>query len=212
MRVFSVCLAAIAALLATGCETLRPSEPVTSAPAINPEDRRYATLVSEVGALRERLGQLELDLITARQEVAAARSEAEAARRGQPDAVSRPELNENIAQIRADAARQRRELLEQLNRSVDELAKRTNDALEQITRQVNAGASRGASSQGTQRTTTLPPLPADTPGQIYTVQAGDTLSGIARKFNVSLENIRRANQLTTDTIRVGQNLFIPDLR
>jgi LysM repeat protein len=58
----------------------------------------------------------------------------------------------------------------------------------------------------------LPPLPPDTTGQVYTVQAGDTLSTISRRFGVSVTDIQRANQLSGSTIRVGQNLFIPDKR
>ncbi len=43
----------------------------------------------------------------------------------------------------------------------------------------------------------------------YTVVAGDTLFSIARRFNVTLAELRRANRLTTDQLRVGQVLHIP---
>jgi methionyl-tRNA formyltransferase len=44
----------------------------------------------------------------------------------------------------------------------------------------------------------------------YTVQAGDTLSGIAKKTGAKLSDIRNANKIVDDTrIRVGQTLFIP---
>lgn len=49
-----------------------------------------------------------------------------------------------------------------------------------------------------------------TPGFIrYTVQSGDTLASIADQFNVSVDRIRQANSLTSDVIRVGQELTIP---
>ncbi|TFF19708.1 LysM peptidoglycan-binding domain-containing protein [Jiella endophytica] len=42
-----------------------------------------------------------------------------------------------------------------------------------------------------------------------TVVSGDTLLGIARKTGVSADAIRRANNLDSDTIRLGQTLMIP---
>lgn len=44
---------------------------------------------------------------------------------------------------------------------------------------------------------------------VYTVQQGDTLLGIAVKFNVSVDEIKTANALTSDLIFIGQVLVIP---
>lgn len=43
----------------------------------------------------------------------------------------------------------------------------------------------------------------------YTVVAGDTLASIADKFDISVETIKWANNLKTDTIKPGQILKIP---
>jgi LysM repeat protein len=43
----------------------------------------------------------------------------------------------------------------------------------------------------------------------YTVQTGDSLYKIAQRFNVNLENLKRANQLSNDLLSVGQVLQIP---
>ncbi|MFA5529945.1 MAG: N-acetylmuramoyl-L-alanine amidase [Thiohalomonadaceae bacterium] len=43
----------------------------------------------------------------------------------------------------------------------------------------------------------------------HVIARGDTLSGIARSYDVSLENLRRVNQLPTDDLRVGMVLRIP---
>jgi N-acetylmuramoyl-L-alanine amidase len=43
----------------------------------------------------------------------------------------------------------------------------------------------------------------------YVIARGDTLSGIAARYNVSTAAIRAANRLNNDTIRVGQTLSIP---
>ena len=47
-------------------------------------------------------------------------------------------------------------------------------------------------------------------GRTYTVQLGDTLFSIARRFGVSVEELRRQNGLAGDTIWVGQQLRIPE--
>ena len=54
--------------------------------------------------------------------------------------------------------------------------------------------------------TSIPPAPA---GTIYTVRWGDTLFAIATRFGVTVEAIKSANGLSSDTIRVGQQLIIP---
>lgn len=43
----------------------------------------------------------------------------------------------------------------------------------------------------------------------YTIARGDTLSGIAQQFSVSVVSLRKVNNLRSNTIRVGQVLTIP---
>lgn len=57
-----------------------------------------------------------------------------------------------------------------------------------------------------------PPQPTGTPrpaGSTYIVQAGDQLLVIARRFGLTLNSLKAANNLTSDVVRVGQALFIP---
>lgn len=57
-------------------------------------------------------------------------------------------------------------------------------------------------------------IPADRPDfriRRYTVQAGDKLSTIAQKFEVSVDTIKWSNGLTSDFIRPGQVLEIPPI-
>ena len=46
-------------------------------------------------------------------------------------------------------------------------------------------------------------------GTQYTIARGDTLSGIAQRFNVSLSSLKMSNGISGSTIRVGQKLTIP---
>ena len=45
--------------------------------------------------------------------------------------------------------------------------------------------------------------------EIYTVQTGDSLYIIARKYNVTMEDIKLENELDSDILYVGQKLIIP---
>ena len=47
------------------------------------------------------------------------------------------------------------------------------------------------------------------PGATYRIERGDTLSGIAVRYRVSIRAIRELNGLKTDRIRIGQVLKIP---
>lgn len=71
-----------------------------------------------------------------------------------------------------------------------------------------------------QPTPTASPMPTATLSEIektdaaceqitYTVRDGDTLSGIARSYNVSIESLREYNGLATDMVYGGQPLIIP---
>lgn len=44
---------------------------------------------------------------------------------------------------------------------------------------------------------------------VHTVVKGDTLSGIAKKYGTTVSNLKKVNNLTSDTIKIGQKLKIP---
>ncbi len=53
------------------------------------------------------------------------------------------------------------------------------------------------------------PTPPPSDFILYTVQAGDTIFSIARRYDVSVEAIIQANNLTTYALTIGQQLRIP---
>jgi LysM repeat protein len=62
----------------------------------------------------------------------------------------------------------------------------------------------------------IPPAPPETPaieeeidGTRYTVQRGDTLTEIARKHGVTIEDIKQANNMSSSLILAGKELIIP---
>ncbi len=61
-------------------------------------------------------------------------------------------------------------------------------------------------------TATLPPQPSPTllpGGSYYTVEEGDTLAGIASLRGVTVDTLREANTLASDTVTAGQLLIVP---
>lgn len=54
------------------------------------------------------------------------------------------------------------------------------------------------------------PEPAPTrTATIHTVVKGDTLSGLSAKYNVSMDAIKRANNMTNDIVVLGRKMVIP---
>ncbi len=53
------------------------------------------------------------------------------------------------------------------------------------------------------------PVAPPTSGTRHTVMVGDTLTGIAFRYNTTVDAIKRANGLITDFIYVGQTLVVP---
>lgn len=55
-------------------------------------------------------------------------------------------------------------------------------------------------------------IPTGTPSGMYIVKAGDTLSALAEEFEVTIEDLMAANQLTdASVLQIGQTIIIPSL-
>ena len=46
----------------------------------------------------------------------------------------------------------------------------------------------------------------------YTVKKGDNLNSIANKYGVTVSDIKKANNLSSNTIKIDQKLIIPNLK
>ena len=160
----------------------------------------FANMREDVRLLTQRVGELQLRVEQLERENGDLRTKTAGAAQSY---ATLAQLNEAIADInrgiRAGDAATKAETLQQVSVQMEKLAARTNAALDSI-----AKGSRG-------------PAPAasfsdDFPkeGVPHVVQAGDSLSGIARKYGAKPQDIINANKITdASKIQVGQTLFIP---
>lgn len=93
-----------------------------------------------------------------------------------------------------------------INQMIEQVSKQTASAInlaKEAKAQVAAKISSSSSSSGTGS-------PVG-PGQFYEhrVESGHTLSAIAAAYKVTVSDIKKANRLKSDVIRVGQILYIP---
>lgn len=55
----------------------------------------------------------------------------------------------------------------------------------------------------------LPPSPLEDISSIYTVKKGDTLFSLAKKYKITVHELKKANNIKTDQIYVGQSILVP---
>lgn len=118
-------------------------------------------------------------------------------------------LNQTIQQQSATIARQQQEI-QQLQTLIEELkagiaslnAARKTDRQEIIDQLTKTVVKLIQDSR--------PAAPPVTSGRVHVVEQGHTLSSIAVAFGVTVDAIKRTNNLKSDFIRVGQELIIPD--
>jgi septal ring factor EnvC (AmiA/AmiB activator) len=100
-----------------------------------------------------------------------------------------------------------RNRLDTLERQIQSLAAGRDADRKQIVSQVASlvGSSSGSSPSGH----TSSRGSGSQTGYEHVVESGQTLSEIAAAYKVSVTSIRKANNLKSNTLRVGQKLFIP---
>jgi LysM repeat protein len=181
-----------AALLAATNLPAQRADPNAVALANLREDVRI--LQQTVGELRFTVEQLQRDN----------RELAGQAESGRAAYVTLAQLNEAVASLRhateIELAEQKRETIQTVGEKIAVLAKQTQAAVDAL--------ARGQASRPAIATQFNDDFPKE--GCTYTVQAGESLSAIAKKFGVSMKIIQNANRLADPTkLRVGQSIFIP---
>jgi LysM repeat protein len=184
----------IAALLFAPLQLSAQGANPVSSPAFE-----LASLREDVRLLSQRLGDLTLRVEQLERENNDLRT------KSSQTYVTLAQLNEAIADVQktmqAALHDQKRETLQQVSVQLEKLANETQAAINAL-----------AKSAATRPAVTTPTFTEEYPkeGGSYTVQKGDTLSGIAHKTGAKMQDIINANKIDDPTmLQVGRTLFIP---
>ena len=165
---------------------------------------RRATMIEQTADEVQRLGE-NFDVVSENQSKLEARM---AKLEGELEGIS--DLKAEIAGLRAENEKLRRQQAELRDQIVDDIVKRIAKMnIGGTAAPVQPPAPRLISTPP--RVTTPQPVPVQqTSGYNHVVEAGQTLSEIARGYGVTVAAIKAANGLKNDNLRIGQKLFIPD--
>ena len=153
-------------------------------------NRDYAGLRADVDALREQQKMLYSELLMLRQELDQRDARIKKAV-ALVDALDK-RMTENDAAWKAQITEILKILDKEHNDRVQSASRLEEEMKKQAARRKAAPSSSGSGEYA-----------------LITVEKGDTLGGIAKAAKVSVEEIRRVNNLTGDTIYLGQKLKIP---
>ena len=167
----------------------------------DPRALELANLREDVRLLQQSVAEMRATVDQLQRDNAALANQAES---GRAAYVTLAQLNDSLNELRrstdASLADQKRDVLRTVAQQITKLAKETNAAV--------AAVAKGRASRATITTNFTDDFPKE--GITHTVQPGETLSTIARKYRVSTKDIQNANRIADPTkLRVGQSLFIP---
>ena len=172
-----------------------------SAQRADPRAIEMANLRKDVRLLQQTVAELQASVAQLQRDNSALSAQAES---GRAAYATLAQVNDAVGQLRqsmdAALAAQKRETLQTVAQQISKLAKDTNAAV--------AAVAKGQATRPTIATDFSDDFPKE--GVTHTVQAGETLSVIARKYGVPMKNIQNANRIADPTkLHVGQSLFIP---
>ncbi len=159
-----------------------------------------ANLREDVRGLSQRLSEMSLRLEQVEKENADLRARVSAQRPGVTTSQLTDAVNELQRAMRAENADTKAAILQQVSGQLEKLAKQTNAALDAL--------AKGQATRPTVQKTFTDDFPKE--GATYTVQPGESLAAIAKKFSVKQQDIINANKLSDPSrLQAGQSLFIP---
>ncbi len=177
------------ALVFTGCRSTEETTQLQQEQVSQREDLR---------GLQERIGQLHSDV--------------------QAVAAENDALKSQIAQLKNDlaASRDTNSQYQKDIQRLDDLVKKLDSSREQDRKVIVDEVSGEISRLSKKLSNSTPPpsrsktsAPRVEQGVEHVVGKGDTLNAIAKAYGVTVRQIREANKLTKDDLKVGQKLFIP---
>ena len=184
-------------LVLVGCQALEPLEYNSGRSTTNTyAQREVADLTEEVKQMQYQIGQLTLELEEQRRQNAQFREQLRLEQMGLKQI-----LETQVANLRQADQQQQKEIMAQMNLKLERLAARIQKTIDSLAKAIDSQPSIPV----TQFSNNYPKK-----GVAYTVQSGDTLSEIARKFNATVSDIQNANKIADPkALRTGQTIFIP---
>jgi LysM repeat protein len=110
-------------------------------------------------------------------------------------------LMQDMQQLRSEVSACNSQIA-QLNSSMQSLEAKQAREMQELIKRVEALLKKSVVSR--------PSAPSRGAGREHVVESGHTLSAIADAYNTTVKAIKEANNLKSDTIFVGQKLFIPE--
>jgi len=169
------------ALLLSGCAAFEG----TTGSSTNAAETQYQYLEERLRTLTEKVAALEQNTQRELGDIQTRLAQLQSGASGQASAAELQQLRAQIQQLQEQQARDKQVILDQLAKEISGLASRRSAPPPPPT---GAGAELGYE---------------------HLVQRGQTLTDISKAYGVSVAAIKKANNLTSDNIRVGQKLFIP---
>ena len=141
---------------------------------------------------------------TAREQAAALHAE-ERSRRMQgkieSTEMASAQLSQQLQQLRSEI-RSCNSQIAQLNSNMQALEAKQAREMKELIRRVEGLLKKSVAPRSSK--------PSRGAGREHVVESGHTLSAIASAYGTTVKAIKQANNLKSDTIRVGQKLFIPE--
>ena len=106
-------------------------------------------------------------------------------------------MHHHRSEVRSDNAR-----MSQVDASLKSLGAQQSRESQEVVRRVEGLLKKSAAPRSS--------TPRRGAGREHIVESGHTLSAIASAYGTSVKAIKQANNLKSDTIRIGQKLFIPE--
>ena len=179
------------------------------------EDPAITNLRADMRVLEERVNKaagdvqaLQVNYERLQQEIASVRHQLTAAAAG--GGIAATEIQRLDSRINAVDAARKHDAEVIINQVTAELQKVGGSTSGISRRASSSGATPSARVPSGKRTTTSPGAAgAAEQGYEHVIEKGQTLSGIAKAYNTTIDAIKKANNLKGDTVFIGQKLFIP---
>ena len=115
--------------------------------------------------------------------------------------MANAQLTQQMQQLRSEV-RSCNSQIAQLNGKMNSLEAKQAREMQELIRRVEGLLKKGIPTRSSK--------PSRGAGREHIVESGHTLSAIASAYGTTVKAIKQANNLKSDTIRVGQKLFIPE--